>query len=215
VLAVAQPTADASSHAALVRRSGARLVVFPELSLTGYRYDAAPVDFASLSPIVDACRDVGAIALVGAVVGGPSIAMLRVDASGVSVAYRKLFVAESEQPHFKAGDKPVAIDVDGWRIGLGICFDTCNAEHWEMTNALGIDVYAAGVLDTPDELSTQDERIAMFRPPGVAVAFASYAGSTGEGYDTCAGTSRIWNADGVVVAQTGADVNEAVTATLG
>jgi predicted amidohydrolase len=189
-------------------------VVFPELSLTGYRYDAAPVAFDSLAAIVDACRAADAIALVGAVVDGPSIAMLRVDESGVSVAYRKMFVAPPEQPHFKAGDAPVAIDVDGWRIGLGICFDTCNAEHWEMTSALGIDVYAAGVLDTPDELSTQDERITLFRPPGLAVAFASYAGSTGEGYEECAGNSRIWSADGAVVAQAGAVVNEVVRATL-
>jgi predicted amidohydrolase len=213
-LAVAQPTADAESHAALVRQSGARVVVFPELSLTGYRYDAAPVSFSSLAPVVDACAEAGAIALVGAVVEGPSIAMLRVDGSGVSVAYRKVFVAEGEQPHFKAGDGPAVIDVDGWRIGLGICFDTCNAEYWETTQALGVDVFAAGVLDTPDELWTQDERISQFRPAGAAVAFASYAGSTGEGYDTCAGGSRIWNADGVVVAQAGPDVNEVATATL-
>jgi predicted amidohydrolase len=213
-LAVAQPTADVESHAALVRRSGARVVVFPELSLTGYRYDAAPVAFDSLSPIVAACGSANAIALVGAVVDGPSIAVLRVDAAGVAVAYRKVFVAPPEQPHFKAGDGPVALEVDGWRIGVGICVDSCNAEHWEMTAALGIDVYAAGVLDTPDELSTQDERVALFRPAGVAVAFASYAGSTGEGYDVCAGMSRIWNADGEVIAHAGPNTNEVVTATL-
>ena len=213
-LAVAQPLATVESHTELVRRSGARVVVFPELSLSGYRYDAAPVDLSSLSPIVDACRDVDAIALVGAVVEGPSIGVLRCDASGVSVAYRKVFVAPPEQPHFKAGDSPVAIEVDGWRIGVGICFDSCNAEHWEMTSALGVDVYAAGVLDTPDELRTQDERIKQFRPSGVAVAFASFAGSTGEGYDTCAGHSRIWDRDGSVIAEASEGVDEVVTATL-
>ena len=213
-LAVAQPLPTVESHADAVRRSGARVVVFPELSLTGYRYDAAPVDLSSLGTIVDACREVDAIALVGAVVDGPHIAVVRVDGEGAAIAYRKVFVAPPEQAHFKAGDGPVAIDVDGWRVGIGICFDSCNAEHWEMTNALGIDVYAAGVLDTPDELWTQDERIERFRPPGVAVAFASFAGATGEGYDECAGRSRIVDGNGVVVAQAGPNVGEVVTATL-
>ena len=213
-IGVAQPTADAESHASLIRRAGARVVVFPELSFTGYHYDAQPVPEAAFAPLADACRDTGAIALVGAPLDGRYIAMLRVDADGVSVAYRKLFIAEGELPHFIPGDSPVALEVDGWRIGLGICFDTCNAEHWEMTCGLGIDVYAAGVFDVPDELWTQDERIAQFRPPGVAVAFASYADTAGEGYPDGAGHSRIIDKDGVVVAQAGANVNEVVTATL-
>jgi predicted amidohydrolase len=40
-IAVAQPMPTAESHADAVLRSGARVVVFPELSLSGYRYDAA------------------------------------------------------------------------------------------------------------------------------------------------------------------------------
>ena len=214
LIAAAQPTAGAESHAALIRQSGARVVVFPELSFTGYHYDAQPVAEAALAPLVDACRATDAIALVGAPVDGPCIAVLRVDADGVSVAYRKLFIAEGELPHFIPGDAPVAIEVDGWRIGLGICFDTCNAEHWEMTNALGIDVYAAGVFDVPDELWTQEQRIEDFRPRGVAVAFASYADAAGEGYVDGAGCSRIVDKDGVVVAQAGPNVNEVVTAEL-
>jgi predicted amidohydrolase len=215
-LAVAQPLAGAAAHADAILRSGARLVVFPELSFTGYHYDATPIspDDPSLAPIVDACRSVSAIALVGAPVDGPNIAMLRVDGDGASVAYRKWFVAPSEVAHFKSDPGPTVIDIDGWRIGLGICFDTCNAEHWEATAALGIDVYAAGVLDSPEELSTQGERIAQFRPEGVAVAFASFAGATGAGYDRSAGYSRILDRDGTLLAQAGDTIGEVVTATL-
>src|SRR5689334_22265542 len=120
VVAVAQPATGAAAHAVAIRRSGARLVVFPELSFTGYHYDAPPVspDDPSLLPIIDACRDANAIALVGAPVDGPNIAMLRVDGDGVSIAYRKWFVAPSEVAYFKPSDEPTAIDVDGWRVGL-------------------------------------------------------------------------------------------------
>src|SRR6476646_9810311 len=74
-IAVAQPlcvpydvAANALAHAATVRAAGARLVVFPELSLTGYELDAPAitVEDARLGPIVEACGEVEALALVGA-----------------------------------------------------------------------------------------------------------------------------------------------------
>src|SRR6202012_5795918 len=75
IVAVAPPpgvahdvAANARAHAAAIRRAGARVVVFPELSLTGYELDAAPVDPADprLTPIIRACADTGATALLGA-----------------------------------------------------------------------------------------------------------------------------------------------------
>ena len=74
-LAVAQPScvahdvvANARAHAALVRAAGARVVVFPEMSLTGYELDAAPVapPDPRLAPLVEACAEVGAVVLAGA-----------------------------------------------------------------------------------------------------------------------------------------------------
>ena len=65
------------------------MVVFPELSLTGYELDAAAitVDDPRLTPIVEACADAGSLALVGAPVHGEAgrshIAMLAVDDTGV------------------------------------------------------------------------------------------------------------------------------------
>jgi predicted amidohydrolase len=98
VIAVAQPpcvaydvAANALTHAATVRAAGARVMVFPELSLTGYELDAPAIsaDDPRLAPIVEACADTGALALVGAPVqdeaGARHIGMLAVD-GGVAVA---------------------------------------------------------------------------------------------------------------------------------
>ena len=69
VLAVAQPpcrgcdvTANARAHAAVVHGARARVVVFPELSLTGYEpaADAVDVGDPALTPLVGACARSGA-----------------------------------------------------------------------------------------------------------------------------------------------------------
>ncbi|MDQ3870313.1 MAG: carbon-nitrogen hydrolase family protein, partial [Chloroflexota bacterium] len=65
-VAVAQPLCvsyelalNAVAHAEAIRSAGARVVVFPELSLTGYELHAPAisVDDARLGPIVDACAE--------------------------------------------------------------------------------------------------------------------------------------------------------------
>jgi predicted amidohydrolase len=48
----------------------------------------------------------------------------------------------------------------------------------------------------------------------VWVATASFAGSTGGGFDRAAGGSAIWTPDGAVLAQAGREPGEIVRATL-
>ena len=223
-VAAAQPrctpkdvAANAREHAAAVRRAEARLVVFPELSLTGYELDAEPVspDDAALAEIADACAETGAVALVGAPVAGDYIAVLRVDAGGASVAYRKSFLGPAESSRFSPGDGPAAIDVDGWRVGIGICKDTGVDKHVADTAALGVDLYVAGLVHRPEELGEQEERAARIaRTCAAYVAFASFAGPTGGGYDWTAGASSIWAADGTVLARAGAEPGDVASARL-
>jgi len=199
-------TANALSHAAAVRAAKARVVVFPELSLTGYELEAplvSPGD-VELRAIVEACAATNSIALSGAPVegdGGRShIAMLCVSPRGVEVAYRKCYLGGEESTRFSPGPGPAVLDVDGWRLGLGICKDTGVAEHLRDTAALGIDVYAAGLVHTPEELPEQEMRAASIARETKAFAFASFAGPTGGGYERTAGSSAIWSPGGDVLA---------------
>jgi predicted amidohydrolase len=200
--------ANAESHAAAVRSSRSRLVVFPELSLTGYELDALPVplDDGLLDPIIDACGDSGSVALVGAPVvadGSTFIAMLRVDAAGVEVAYRKTWLGGAEPERFAPGDGPTVLELDGWRLGLGICKDTGAAQHTAGTAALGIDAYVAGLVHRPEELPEQEARaVVIARTCRAFVVFASFAGPTGHGYTDTVGCSAIWSPDGLAVSRT-------------
>lgn len=228
VVAVAQPDcvaydigANALIHATTVRDVAARVVVFPELSLTGYELDAEAitVDDPRLAPVVEACAEAGSVAFVGAPVAGdggwPAVAMLAVDRAGVTVAYRKVWLGGAEAERFAPGIGPAVSEVDGWRLGLAICKDTGIVRHAADTAALGMDVYVAGVLEKVEDTATVAERARRAAlAHRVWVATASFAGSTGGGYWHAAGRSGVWAPDGSVVAQAGPEAGAVVSATL-
>jgi predicted amidohydrolase len=130
------------------------------------------------------------MALVGAPVPGPDgqayIAMLAVRPDGVAVLYRKQWTGGDEATRFSPGDEPAVTEVDGWRIGVGICRDTGIGAHVEQMAALDIDVYVAGLVHRADELSEQET----------------------------AGSSAIWSPAGDVLAQAGMMPGDVARATL-
>jgi len=227
-ISVAQPLCvsydvgvNALTHAATDRSAGTRVVVFPELSLTGYELDAPPItaEDPRLAPIVEACAETGSLALVGAPVQGEAgrshIGIVAVSGSGATVAYHKIWLGTAEAERFSPGSKPAALDIDGWRLGLAICKDTGIRQHASDTAALGIDVYVAGVLEVVEEAARQDERARRVATDHqLWVAVASFAGSTGGGYSQAAGRSAIWGPDGVLVIHAGPETGAIARATL-
>jgi predicted amidohydrolase len=227
-VAVAQPLCvpydvgqNAAAHAAAVRAAAARVVVFPELSLTGYELEAPALTAQDprLIPLSEACAETGSVALAGAPVPGeagrPHIAVLAVDGAGITVAYRKLWLGPAETERFGPGDKPTVLDVDDWRLGLAICKDISVPQHQADTAALGIDAYVAGTVMSAGERELQDGRASRIAAShGTWVAIASFAGATGGGYTECAGRSGLWSPDGNAVAQAGVEPGEIAIARL-
>jgi predicted amidohydrolase len=227
-VAAAQPTcvpydvtANVAAHVAAVGAARTQVVVFPELSLTGYELDAPSLDpgDARLAPLVKACAETGSTALAGAPLadgeGRSYIGMLAVNGTGVNVAYRKVCVDVSEL-RFTAGPGPRVVEVDGWRLGLAICKDTGVGEHTAATVALGVDVYVAGTLMHHHEKEIQDARaVRIATTYGIPVVLASFAGPTGGGYTSTAGCSGVWSAAGVPMDQAGPDPGGTARAALG
>lgn len=227
-IAVAQPltvssdvAGNALRHADAIRAARARVVVFPEMSLTGYEFDATAIGVADprLAPIVEACRETGSVALIGGPVEGDDgavhIGILAVGDSGAWVAYRKMWLGGPEPDHFAPGTAPAVLEVDGWRLGLAVCRDTGIPQHAADTAALGMDAYVAGVLETMVDAGVPDERARRVAADHrVWVVIASFAGSTGGGFDEAAGGSGVWSADGMAVARAGSEPGEIVRATL-
>jgi predicted amidohydrolase len=121
---------------------GARVVVLPELYLPGYDLatlgrdpglDLAGADDPRLDAVRDACRRTGTVALVSASMrtsAGRTIAVVAVDAEGAAVhAYDKQHVTPTESAVFVSGTRGAVVRVDGWSLGLGVCYDGCFPEH--------------------------------------------------------------------------------------
>jgi 5-aminopentanamidase len=134
-------TAVRWTHAAA--DAGARVVVFPELFLSGYspqtlrdRTDLCDVfpDDARLSVLAEQTRARSVAAIVGASVlvsGGPrQLSLLAFGPTGdVSLAYSKQHLSGVEQSLFAPATSGSSLVVDGWTLGLGICYDGCFPEH--------------------------------------------------------------------------------------
>jgi predicted amidohydrolase len=214
---------DADSH-------GARLVVFPELSLTGYdlpllrsghRFDVgdqwvAPGD-RRLDPIREICRRTGITAVIGAPFrepdGTPRLASLALHPDGAEEAGFKTHLHGDEQSLFEAGQEPFLLDVDGWKIALAICFDAAHPAHSGDAAAAGADVYAVSALYTQEEghrLGLHLGARAMDnRMYGI---LANLGGRTPLG-PSC-GLSGFWGPDGLSMQQAGGTGTEVVTAVL-
>ncbi|WP_406042958.1 carbon-nitrogen hydrolase family protein [Micromonospora sp. NBC_00898] len=153
---------NAATAARLVgRAAGARVVVLPELFLPAYHpptlaadptgTDVAAgadgqVDDPRLDPLRAAARDGGATVVVGAAVRHPdgrrTISSLVVDTAGIArAAYDKQQLWGGERDLFDAGRRGATLLVDGWRLGLGICYDGCFPEHGRAAAADGAHGY--------------------------------------------------------------------------
>jgi predicted amidohydrolase len=224
LVAVAQPKVvaydvetNARTHADVIREARARLVVFPELSLTGYNLDAAAISLGDprLAPIIAACADVGAVALAGAPIADPDgrefIATIRIDETGASVAYRKIHLHPPEDERFAAGDQHVVIPWGGWHLGLAICRDASLPEHAAAVAAAGATAYVASTVNEPTD--PRDERMRdRALAHDIPVIASCSAGPDGSLFG-CGG-SGFWRTDGTLAAQASAHPGDVVVMDL-
>ena len=116
------------------RDEGATVVVFPELTITGY----PPEDLLLKTHFLEAARDAldevaGACEGIVALVGFPQLADDVYNAAavladgGVAAVYRKMELPNygvfDEQRYFQAGHEPAIVEVNGVSLGLTVCED--------------------------------------------------------------------------------------------
>lgn len=208
---------DAESH-------GARLVVFPELSLTGYNLALLEAPDFWLGPedrrlgnIREICRRTGITAVVGAAYreadGTPRLASLAIHPEGSTQAGFKTHLHGQEKDTFTAGDAAILLELDGWKIALAICFDAAIPAHSTEAAGAGADAYAVSAVYTRDE----EHRLGLHlgaramdnRMFGI---LANLGGTTALG-PSC-GLSGFWGPDGLTMKKAAGTGTEVVTAVL-
>ncbi|MEU0440275.1 nitrilase-related carbon-nitrogen hydrolase [Streptomyces sp. NPDC006186] len=223
--------AGRAGHAA---RRGARVVVLPELHLCSYdlrrlaRDDGAAAVRADRSgqvtdrrmePLVRVAAHHRVTVLLGAAVrrpGGPlTNSLLAVEPDGtVSVPYDKRHLWHDEEAAlFSPGSRASTLSVDGWRLGLGVCYDMSFPEHARAAALTG----AHAVLYPAAYASGTEHRAAVYLRARalentVYTVFANPLG--GPAHRPCAGSSAVYGPDGATVADAPAGEDTTLVADL-
>jgi predicted amidohydrolase len=228
--------ANAALGADLVARAGgARVVVLPELFLSAYhpptlyRGDIATTHVAAdesgavadarLDPLRLAARDHRAVLVVGAAVVHPdgrrTCSSLVVSPAGVVVAaYDKQNLwGVDERALFTPGVRGATLEVDGWRFGLGVCYDGCFPEHARAAAVAGAHAY----LCPSGYLAGSEHRRDVYYAARaldntIYVAFSNSVGAVGELRFN--GGAAIYDPEGRAVHRAPDDGAAVVTATL-
>ena len=202
--------ANALAHtdwAALAVAHGADLIVFPELSLTGYEPDLAaglilgPED-ERLRSLRDLARQHAVTVIAGAPIASgtdkPHLGAL-IFGPDTTLVYAKQHLHAGEERFFAPGQRACVVDVKGVRVGVAICADTARASHPREAAAKGATVYVAGVL-IPESGHAADAALlcGYAREHGLLVAMANHSAPSGGWVP--AGKSAIWDECGECVA---------------
>jgi predicted amidohydrolase len=216
--------ANIATHAAAIAQAASRQVsvlIFPELSLTGYEPHLArdlamtPQD-DRLAPLVALARRHAIAAVVGAPLehsaDKPALGAIVLGADGSVRTYCKMHLGTSERPWFSPGERPFLLSALGHKVGLAICADTSQPSHPQAYADLGADIYAAGVFLNHEWYPTDAPRLADYAARHkMLTLLANHAASTGT--YTSVGKSTLWSPDGAVLAQAESDETALLIAT--
>lgn len=195
--------------------TGADLVIFPEMFLTGYNIGEAvfrlaePADGPSAGAVEKIVKDSGVAILYGYPErSGQRIfnsALLVHPTRGAIANYRKTHLyGRKEKKLFAPGDSLVTADLDGLKVGILICYDV---EFPEAVRALAL--AGAELIAVPTALIEPFDIVARTLVPARAFesqVYVAYAGMCGrEGNLGYCGLSCIVGPDGRDLARAGSD----------
>ena len=219
-VSVDQGLANLKQQAALASARGARLLIAPEMFLTGYNIAPELVSYRAQTADGPASQYIAGIASsegIGVLYGYPerdgetiynSAQLIDVDGTRL-INYRKTHLfGDIDRNAFIAGDSgPVTIQIDGWSIGVLICYDVEFPENVRRLALAGADFVAV-----PTALMKPYDFVAASMLPtrafenGLFIAYANHCGNEGD-IEYC-GLSCIVGPDGNDLAR--ADKHEAL-----
>lgn len=187
---------------------GADIVVFPELSLTGYEPTLAqelatqPDDgrFDDFQEIADARQITIGVGVPTKHDTGICISLVIFQPHQARQIYSKQYIHPDEEPFFVNGPRSSGLIGDKPDVALAICYELSVPQHAEAAFQNGATIYVASVAKFVRGLDKAQERLAeIAREYSMTVCMSNCIGlADGE---ECAGKSSAWNNQGVLVGQ--------------
>lgn len=188
---------------------GAKAIIFPELSITGYEPELAQqLATTQDDERLDCFQDIADRDKLTIGVGIPfrtdqgiRISMVIFQPQEPRITYSKQFLHHSEIPYFINGDSPLTLNLDEHnRLSTAICYELSVPVHAATAHNSGANIYIASVLNSVTGVDKDLNLLAGIAAKyGMHVLMANYTGETG-GYD-CAGRTSAWNKQGGLLAQ--------------
>jgi predicted amidohydrolase len=216
-----------AQHIQLARAAadaGAQLLVFPELSLTGYELDlAAALAFTENDSRLTPLIEVASAASLALVVGAPiriesrlHIGAFVLAPDGTVAIHTKGrmgaftsadcpdgIVPPAENTVFEPGNRAPLVKLAGYTAAVGICAESLRPVHPKRAAEQGATLYLSSHFGIPSDLALRVEVLrGHAERHGMVVVFANYAGVTAG--LAASGGSAIWSQTGELLVQLGA-----------
>lgn len=195
--------------------NGAELIIFPELSITGYEPELAEVlainaddrmfgDFQEISNSKQVKIGVGAPTKTDR---GVCISMILFHPNEPRQVYSKKYLHDDEIPFFVAGENESNL-VAHTNIAISICYELSVQQHADEAVKSGAGVYIASAVKTPAGVDKAIARLSeIAKTYSMPVLFSNCIGISG-GYE-CNGRTSAWNRKGILIGQLG-ETNEGI-----
>ncbi len=204
-------TANIHDHLRLALQAagaGARLIIFPEMSLTGYQREmGSELAFEPADPRLQPLQELALARDLIIVAGAP----IRIGSQlyiGAFVLgngpepriYIKQFLHGDEKLWYVPGfDHNPLVEIENEQVSLAICADISNAQHPANAKERGTTLYAAGIFYTPQSVDKAHNSLADYAGKHqMKVLMANYGGSSWQ--LEAGGGSACWDQTGKMIA---------------
>jgi predicted amidohydrolase len=188
---------------------GVQLIIFPELSLTGYEPESVKdfivsIDDKRLIPLKRIARNSCMVIVVGAPILSPegklNIGALCLLPDNTVKVYAKQYLHPGEELHFSPGTKDCILKLADEKIALAICADISNPEHARKAAKAGATIYAVSLLLSYNGYEKDTQLLREYASEyKMTTLMSNHSKKTG-GY-VPAGRSAIWDETGRLVAE--------------
>lgn len=194
----------------------ADIVIFPELSITGYEPELAKElatnqddrRFDDFQMTADAKQITIGVGVPTKNPTGICISMLLFQPQKARQTYSKKYLHSDEEAFFISGQNYTGLIVNQTNIALAICYELSIPEHSENAFKRGAEFYIASVVKSVDQVDKAIEILSSIASKySITVLMSNCVGQSDD--VECGGRTSIWNHKGILLGQLD-DISEGV-----